>query len=275
MKCWNCLKEIPDTSKWCSYCEMAQDRKPTGSQDDVKKALKIIGPEMTAELEIMAASADTCEEFVAMALCGDCPACGSSETEDCENDPDINSILIARCKKCCTVFCSDCGRIYGDNEASASVNGCPSCGKVGDGDGEDDALAESGGDKAVRALVRMLGGDNPVTEAIPSCPTCGGNETQTCESAAGINSMVVIRCGTCQSLFCSECERAFENERPTEPGKTCPACGGENFDSFSLKQAPDLKEMLSTVVRMPPKLNVVLRCSDCGADFCVCCGKLL
>ena len=42
---------------------------------------------------------------------GNCPECGSEDTGDCEHDPEINEILLARCYTCSQFWCTECGRL--------------------------------------------------------------------------------------------------------------------------------------------------------------------
>ncbi len=44
MKCWNCLKEIPDDAKSCQYCEQKQDRQ-TLKPGELKETLEAVESE--------------------------------------------------------------------------------------------------------------------------------------------------------------------------------------------------------------------------------------
>lgn len=280
MKCWNCLKEIPEAAKWCNFCESSQNYRPTGSAKELEVASEVLDPAAIMELKIMAASAETFEEFEAMVFSGDCPACGSSKTEDCENDPEINSILFSRCKECGVVYCPDCGRIYNKGVETATDNDCPTCGNQeeeemefdeDETDEETDAFTIEEREIIVRGLAKMLGVDRPLESWSPACPACSSPETATCEDTPGINNLFVLECKKCRTRFCAECENVYDGGRPIKLEEHCRNCGSENFNYVPTGGEKTIPES----IRVPMKLDAIIHCSDCGADFCICCGRRL
>ncbi len=111
MKCWNCRKKLPKDAKTCPYCEAAIEDEPTA--DEMAAAanlLELIPADMLGELEALAANSDSAQDFVNRLFVGDCPKCGSSDTGDCENDPEIDNLLVGRCYQCGHLWCTECGR---------------------------------------------------------------------------------------------------------------------------------------------------------------------
>ena len=79
------------------------------------------------------------EEFVNRIMVGDCPACGSSETSDCENDPEIDDPCVARCLACGQLWCPDCGEFFQDDQFAD--HDCPAWEGI-DFDDDDSGQAE-------------------------------------------------------------------------------------------------------------------------------------
>ena len=112
MRCWNCGKEIPEAAQACQFCEAAVEPEPTEKEKNaVRELLEGMPPEAVDELRAMMEGSETAEEFADRIFIGDCPKCGSSETGNCENDPEIDCILVGRCYQCGQLWCSDCGRL--------------------------------------------------------------------------------------------------------------------------------------------------------------------
>jgi hypothetical protein len=109
MRCWNCGKKIPDAAKVCRFCEAAVQAKPTKEEEQVvQELLEQMPPEALEELHAAIAGSKTAEEFVNRIFVGDCPKCGSQDTGDCENDPEIDNLLVGRCYQCGQLFCTEC-----------------------------------------------------------------------------------------------------------------------------------------------------------------------
>lgn len=71
-----------------------------------------MSPELINGLRDTFEKSATGEEFVNQIMVGDCPTCGSSNTDDCEDDPDIDDISLGRCFDCGQVWCPDCGELF-------------------------------------------------------------------------------------------------------------------------------------------------------------------
>ena len=113
MICWSCQKEISDAAKRCPHCEARVEVEPTGEETAaVRSALANMEPELIGELrDVFEKSADG-EDFVNRVMIGDCPTCGSPKTSDCENDPDIDDVCVARCFACGQLWCPDCDELF-------------------------------------------------------------------------------------------------------------------------------------------------------------------
>jgi hypothetical protein len=124
MICWSCQKEIPTTAEFCPHCEAVVEEEPTADETEVVQSLlATMSPEMIDELEDVFAKSATGEEFVNRIMIGDCPACGSSNTDDCESDPDVEDICLGRCLECGQLWCPDCGELLKVEQAKA--HDCP------------------------------------------------------------------------------------------------------------------------------------------------------
>lgn len=124
MICWSCQKEIPDSAQRCPHCEAEKVAEPT---EDEKAAAMIalagMDPGLINELRSAFEQSANGEDFVNRIMVGDCPKCGSSKTGDCENDPDIDDVCVARCFACAQLWCPDCGEFFKDDQSTG--HDCP------------------------------------------------------------------------------------------------------------------------------------------------------
>jgi hypothetical protein len=113
MLCWSCGKELPEDAARCSYCEADIVSLPNEQEmTAAREFLASMDPDLMSELHEMFASSENGEEFVNRLMVGDCPACASSKTGNCEHDPDIDDITIGRCFDCGFLWCTICGTQY-------------------------------------------------------------------------------------------------------------------------------------------------------------------
>ena len=88
----------------------APDRvEPAPTDEEMEAARHILTqmpPDILADLQAAIRNSETCEAFVNSIFVGDCPACNSSKTGDCENDPEIEELLVGRCYDCGTLWCT-------------------------------------------------------------------------------------------------------------------------------------------------------------------------
>jgi len=112
MRCWNCNREIPQGAKVCSSCEAPVEPPPTPEElDAVRAVLEQLPPGIMSDLRQAVSESETADEFVNRIFVGDCPKCGSTDTGNCENDPEINDLLVGRCYVCGQLFCTECLRL--------------------------------------------------------------------------------------------------------------------------------------------------------------------
>ena len=113
MRCMNCKRDIPETAKICSHCEAPVMAEPSPEEIEAARVLmNELPPEAAAELRQAFLETATAEEFTNRILCGTCPKCGSKNTGDCEDDPDmVSGILVARCYDCGQLWCTDCEKL--------------------------------------------------------------------------------------------------------------------------------------------------------------------
>ena len=82
--------------------------------------LERLPPDVLAEMHQLVLDSNTADEFVERVFVGDCPKCGSTDTGDCEDDPEINELLVGRCYECGQLWCTECLRLL-----SPQVALCP------------------------------------------------------------------------------------------------------------------------------------------------------
>ena len=117
MFCWSCQKEIPGTAKFCPHCEAEVVVEPTADEKAaVESALMSMNPDLIEGLRDAFEKSATGEEFVNRIMVGNCPKCSSSNTGDCESDPEVDDACVARCFDCGKLWCADCGELYDGSE---------------------------------------------------------------------------------------------------------------------------------------------------------------
>jgi hypothetical protein len=124
MLCWSCNKEIAETAKFCPHCEAEVMEEPPAEEVAlVANFLSNLSPANLDELREAFENCESGEDFVNRIMVGDCPKCASSNTGNCENDPEIDDICVARCLDCGQLWCPDCGEFF---EKSQSIqHDCP------------------------------------------------------------------------------------------------------------------------------------------------------
>ena len=176
MQCWNCKQTIADGAAACVFCESQQADDPaaeiTAIQQQLEKSdlsaeeraglesklqefekmlhsmLDSIDEPARQELQDLAADSKTAEDFAAAILIGDCPSCGSAETQDCENVIGIADPSVGRCRKCGVLFCPDCGVVFVNDKPTAASQKCPHCGSTDTSYEASQELPEDGADLA-------------------------------------------------------------------------------------------------------------------------------
>jgi len=112
MRCLNCGKKIPDKAKICRFCEVPVSEGPTKEEEQaVREVLNQMPPEALDELRAAFESSGTAEEFANLIMVGPCPKCDSRNTSDCDNDPEIDNILVGRCYDCGQLWCTECEQL--------------------------------------------------------------------------------------------------------------------------------------------------------------------
>jgi hypothetical protein len=112
MKCWNCGRPVPKKARVCVHCEADLTQAPSVEEEAaVLEMLQQMPPEIMAELGEAMNDCGSAEEFANRILVGPCPSCGSGETGDCEEDPEIKELLVGRCYDCGQFWCTECGKM--------------------------------------------------------------------------------------------------------------------------------------------------------------------
>lgn len=112
MRCWNCGGDMPKKAKICPNCE--SPAMPPPSDEEMAMAatlLEQMSPEALAQLQQTFMESDTADDFVNRIFVGSCPKCDSENTDNCENDPDINDLLVGRCFDCGQLWCTECEKL--------------------------------------------------------------------------------------------------------------------------------------------------------------------
>ncbi len=140
MLCWICQKQIPKGAEFCPHCEAEVRDAPSAEEvAAVADILAELRPEVLQELSEAFHESESGEDFVNRIMVGDCPKCSSSNTTDCENDPEIDDPCVGRCMECSLLWCLDCGLFY-KNASFISQHDCPFWKEMGldDDDMDDD-----------------------------------------------------------------------------------------------------------------------------------------
>lgn len=159
MKCWNCGRTVPDQARSCQFCEnkldpedfvhqlvnlpeqLARKDLPDAErtrllqlqreQEELEgRLMDMLDDQAKAELFHAFGQAQTAEEFTNMIFVGECPVCGSSKTECCEEVVGIESPVVGRCQKCAALFCTECGRVFEKDKVIEVGITCPKCGSL-------------------------------------------------------------------------------------------------------------------------------------------------
>lgn len=112
MRCHNCGKDIPDSATMCQFCEATVQPEPTPAEKQaVEHILEQLDPNARQELAEAFRRSKTADEFINTIFVGGCPKCGSENTGNCEDDPEIGEILLGRCYECGQFWCTSCDRL--------------------------------------------------------------------------------------------------------------------------------------------------------------------
>jgi hypothetical protein len=87
---------------------------PEGLKDEMVKAIE-------------ESSAESPEEFLNEVFVGECPECGSRDTRDCEEVPEVEDITVGSCNTCGYLWCTECGRPVTKGGACAHWEICEKC----------------------------------------------------------------------------------------------------------------------------------------------------
>jgi hypothetical protein len=111
MRCWNCGHKVTKKAKVCGHCEADLTEAPSAEEEAaVMELLEQMPQDVLAELGKAMGESSTAEEFANLIMVGPCPKCGGEETGDCEEDPEINDLLVGRCYECGQLWCTECGK---------------------------------------------------------------------------------------------------------------------------------------------------------------------
>jgi hypothetical protein len=112
MRCWNCNRPVAKEAKVCAHCEADLTEAPSSEERAAALGLlEQLPPEILAELDETFRASTTAEDFVNRIMVGPCPHCHSDQTSHCEDDPEINELLVGRCYECGQLWCTECGQL--------------------------------------------------------------------------------------------------------------------------------------------------------------------
>ncbi len=89
-------------------------KKKKPKKPDVDKVLDVLHTlpeEVQSDLMELVKQANDPEEVVRLALVGDCPFCGSTNTRDCEEAP-LDDPTVGICLDCSNLWCLECGYLF-------------------------------------------------------------------------------------------------------------------------------------------------------------------
>jgi len=103
-------------------------------EDDFLEMFKALPKDIQDELlkAVEESGATSADDFVSDIFVGDCPQCGSSNTGDCEEVPEIEDITLGLCQDCGHMWCTECGRTVAKGSACEHWEICERCTKKKD-----------------------------------------------------------------------------------------------------------------------------------------------
>ncbi len=101
-------EKIPNSAQVCEFCEAEVQAEPTPERWKCSGDSRRDPEDALNELHELMRQSGTAEEFVNRLFVGDCPKCGSPDTGDCENDPEIDDVVVGRCYQCGHMWCTLC-----------------------------------------------------------------------------------------------------------------------------------------------------------------------
>ncbi|OGV83555.1 MAG: hypothetical protein A3K19_19805 [Lentisphaerae bacterium RIFOXYB12_FULL_65_16] len=130
MKCYNCRKQVPDGADFCKHCEADLRTQDDVPHEEVARVLAQMDPAVLAEMQHLAESCETAEEFVNAIFVGACPKCESENVGSFEEVVDVEDPTVARCFDCGHCWCTECDRPVEDPKVSCGHWAvCEECGK--------------------------------------------------------------------------------------------------------------------------------------------------
>jgi hypothetical protein len=120
MRCRECKKEFSGPGKLCPQCKAEAPKVTPDEEAFVAEMLKNMDPATTAEFADLMGKCKTEDEFINAIFVGPCPKCGSEETDDCEDDPEIDNLCVGKCLKCGHLWCTEC-----EKPLTKAAHDCP------------------------------------------------------------------------------------------------------------------------------------------------------
>jgi len=110
----------------------SKDRQPktpaSAETTSAEEFLKSLPPDVADELREIARTSESEEDFCRQVFIGDCPVCGSDNTDDCE-DTEIDDTTVGRCLDCKTFWCLECNEVLQKGQAECDHwEVCEQCG---------------------------------------------------------------------------------------------------------------------------------------------------
>lgn len=102
--------------------------------EDFTELFKALPEDIQDELikAVEESDATSPDDFISQVFVGECPECGSNNTGDCEEVPEIEDITLGLCNDCGHVWCTECGRAVAKGSVCEHWEICERCTKKKD-----------------------------------------------------------------------------------------------------------------------------------------------
>jgi hypothetical protein len=82
------------------------------------------------------------DEFLRLVFVGDCPGCGSQDTDSCDEEEEIDDATLGICRECGLIWCLECGSTVTRGEQCGHWEVCEACDEDKDEYGDCGVLPE-------------------------------------------------------------------------------------------------------------------------------------
>lgn len=120
MRCLYCRHEIPASAEFCGHCNARVERSvPAAELRTMDNVLARLSSDLRAKIRQLQLHRGSSEALVNPVRVGNCPQCGSADTDDCGQFPEQSDVLIGHCLDCGQLWCALCGEFFAGSGPTA------------------------------------------------------------------------------------------------------------------------------------------------------------